>query len=90
MKINPIYKVRNVAGENLILLQGKTSGDMTRVVAFNPSALLLWNSLYEKDFELNDAVRVLLDSYEVDEPTATKDAKAWIDTLHDNGMLLSE
>ena len=29
MKINPIFKVRKVAGENIILLQGKTSGDMT-------------------------------------------------------------
>ena len=38
MKINPIYKVRKVAGENIILLQGKTNGDMTRVVAFNESA----------------------------------------------------
>ena len=50
MKINPIFKVRKVAGENIILLQGKTNGDMTRVVAFNESALLMWDSLQGKDF----------------------------------------
>lgn len=90
MKINPLFKVRNVAGENLILLQGKTSGDMTRVVAFNASALLLWNSLYEKDFCLADAVHILLDTYDVDEPTATADADRWVATLRDNGLLLPE
>lgn len=90
MKINPIFKVRQVAGENLILLQGKSSGDMTRVVAFNASALFLWNSLYEKDFATADAVRLLLDTYEVDEPTATADAERWVATLRENGLLLPE
>lgn len=90
MKINPVYKVRNVAGENMILLQGKTGGDMTRVVAFNASALLLWNTLYEQEFQLSDAVRILLSTYEVDESTAIVDAERWISVLRENGLLLPE
>ncbi len=90
MKINPIYKVRKVAGENIILLQGKTNGDMTRVVAFNESALLMWDSLQGKDFAIDDAVAVLLDNYNVDETTARTDAEKWAQTLRENGLLLPE
>ncbi|MDY6288139.1 MAG: PqqD family protein [Bacteroidales bacterium] len=90
MKINPIFKVRKVAGENIILLQGKNNGDMTRVVAFNESALLMWDSLQGKDFTIDDAVAVLLDNYNVDEATARTDAEKWAQTIRENGLLLPE
>ena len=90
MKINPIYKVRKVAGENIILLQGKTSGDMTRVVAFNDSALLMWDTLQGKDFSVLDATQVLMDNYEVEAATASADATKWVETLRENGLLLPE
>ena len=90
MKINPNYKVRNVAGENIVLLQGKMGGDMTRVVGFNETALLLWNELFGKDFTAADAVKVLTDHYEVDEATATVDANRWIQDLREGQLLLPE
>jgi hypothetical protein len=90
MKINPIYKVRKVAGENIILLQGKTNGDMTRVVAFNESALLMWDTLQGKDFSVLDATQVLLDNYDVAPDVASADAKKWVDTLRENGLLIAE
>lgn len=90
MKINSIYKVRQVAGENIILLQGKSHDDLTRVVAFNDSALLMWNSLKDKDFTLDDATQVLLENYEVEESIARQDAQKWIDTIKENNLLLSE
>ena len=90
MKINPIYKGRKIAGENIILLQGKTGGDMTRVVAFNESALLMWDSLQGKDFTVDDAVAVLLDNYDVEEATARADAGKWVETIRENGLLLPE
>lgn len=88
MRINPIYKVRDVAGEHVLLLQGKNGGDMTRVVAFNASALLLWNSLSNKDFEKEDAISVLLDNYEVDRTVAEADVDKWIGTLQECNLLM--
>ena len=90
MKINPIYKVRKVAGENIILLQGKTNGDMTRVVAFNDSALLMWDTLQGKDFSVADAAAVLLENYDVEESVANADAEKWVATLRENGLLMAE
>ena len=88
MKINPIYKVRRVADENIILLQGKNSGDMTKVIALNESALLMWNELKEKDFSVEDAVQVLLNNYDVEEATAREDAQKWVDNLKENNLFL--
>lgn len=90
MKINPIYKVRKVAGENIILLQGKSNGDMTRVIAFNASALLMWESLQGKDFTVDDAVAVLMDNYDVEEAVARHDAETWVANITENGLLLGK
>ncbi|MCI5717708.1 MAG: PqqD family protein [Alistipes sp.] len=81
MKIRQGYKVREIAGENVVIMQGKAGADMTRIITFNDSALLLWNELQGKDFGLQDAVRVLTDNYEVDAAVAERDARAWIDRL---------
>lgn len=73
--------MREIAGENVVIMQGKVGADMTRIITFNDSALLLWNELQGKDFGLQDAVRVLTDNYEVDAAVAELDARAWIDRL---------
>lgn len=52
MKIRQGYKVREIAGENVVIMQGKAGADMTRIITFNDSALLLWNELQGKDFGL--------------------------------------
>lgn len=88
MKINTKYKVRQVAGENIVLVQGRNPGDMTTVVAFNDSSLYLWNSLLDKDFEMEDVVSLLTERYEVDEAVAAKDAESWIKTLEEKGLLV--
>jgi hypothetical protein len=88
MKINTKYKVRQVAGENIVLVQGRNPGDMTSVVAFNDSSLYLWNSLLDKDFEMEDVVSLLTERYEVDGAVAAKDAESWIKTLEEKGLLV--
>lgn len=88
MKINTKYKVRQVAGENIVLVQGRNPGDMTSVVAFNDSSLYLWNSLLDKDFEMEDVVSLLTERYEVDEAVAAKDAESWLKTLEEKGLLV--
>ena len=62
-------------------MQGRYGVDMTRVIAFNDSALLLWNELCEKEFELKDVVALLLENYEVSQSQAEADSQKWIDTL---------
>ena len=81
-------KVREVAGENIVIMQGVGGTDMTRVVALNESALLLYNALSEREFELSDVVHLLVDEYEVDEEAARKDAEAWVADMKKNNLVI--
>ncbi len=83
MRINQEYKVREILGENVVVMLGRYGVDMTKVISLNESALMLWNALYDKEFEVEDVVAILLDSYDVEESQAKADAQKWVDTLRE-------
>lgn len=81
-------KIRQVVGENVVIMPGVESTDMTRVVALNESAMLLYNALTGREFEVDDVVRMLVDEYEVDEDAARKDAEAWVADMKKNHLIV--
>ena len=81
MRINQEYKVREILGDNVVVMLGRYGVDMTKIISLNESALMLWNALYDKEFEAKDVVALLLDRYEVEESQAKADAQKCIDTL---------
>lgn len=87
MRINDKMKVRTVAGENIVIMQDASGSDMTRVVALNESALLLYNALAGREFEIDDIVRLLTEEYEVNETDARKDAEAWVAEMKKNALV---
>ena len=87
MRIKQGHKVREIAGENVVIIQGQQGVDMTRVVALNDSSLLLWNNLLEVDFSIDDVKRILLENYDVEETVAATDAQAWIAKLQQAGLV---
>ena len=87
MRFKKEYKVRSVAGENVVIMQGRYGSDVTRVISLNDTSLLLWNELQGEEFDLGRVVELLLSNYEVDEATATKDAKAWIEKLKECSLI---
>ena len=88
MKINEKMKVRNVAGENIVVMADAAGSDMTKVVALNPSAMLLYNALQGREFTLEEAAQVLADEYHIAGSQALSDAKAWLADMQRNGLLL--
>lgn len=87
MKFKKGYKVREIAGEHVVIMQGRFGVDMTRVIALNESSLLLWNELQGKEFSVEDVKQVLLDNYEVEEAVAARDAEAWIAKLAECNLI---
>ncbi len=87
MKIKDNYKVRSIAGENLIVEQGKSQADMTKVISLNSTALLLWNSLSGRDFTLSDAADVLVQHFGIDRSMAETDVKHWAEKLQECGII---
>jgi hypothetical protein len=88
MKINPNIKIRDMVGEHIVVMPGVVQTDMTRVIALNDSALLIFNALQGRDFELEDAVRVLTDEYEVSPDVARRDAETVLADMRKNNLLV--
>lgn len=88
MRIDERKKVRKVAGENIVIMQSDNTVDMTKVVALNESALLVHERLTGKDFTVADVVRVLTDEYDVDEPTAQRDAEALVESMRKEHLII--
>lgn len=87
MKIKEIYKVREIAGENLVVEQGKVQSDMTKVISLNGTALLLWNTLKGNEFTIDDAAEVLVKQYDIDRERAMADATKWVKALVKCGVI---
>ena len=88
MRINEKMKIRNVAGENIVIMPSDDAADMTKVVALNESSFLMYNQLKGREFSLDDAVQLLLDNYDVDEATARKDAEAWLADMRKHRLIV--
>jgi len=87
MKIKSEYKLRDVAGETIIVNQGTPGVDMTRIISLNSSAKFLFYELTGKEFELADAAKLLVEHYGINEEVASVDAAKWVDALRNCGVI---
>ncbi len=87
MKILQGLKIREMAGEHVVILQGRYGADMTRVITLNDSARMLLNELQGKEFEVEDAAALLVGRYGIDADTARRDAAAWVGKLRSAGLI---
>lgn len=87
MKIREEYKVREMAGEHVVIMQGRQGVDMTKIISLNESALYLWNALAGRDFSIDDAARLLTERYAIDAATASRDAAAWVGKLRECNLI---
>ncbi len=81
MRINPNFKLREMAGETIIVNQGETGADLTRIISLNKSARRLYERLNGRTFTVEDAAGVLTETYGIDEQQALRDATAWVEEL---------
>lgn len=83
MKIKEQYKVREMAGEHVIIMQGKHGSDLTKIISLNQSALYLWNELQGNEFDTEIVADMLVERYGIDKGVATTDAERWIERLRE-------
>ncbi len=86
MKIKSNYKLREIAGETIVVNQGTANVNMTRILSLNASAKLLYEQLSGREFTAEDAARLLSDTYGIGEEEALLDARKWMDALIENGI----
>ena len=61
MKISNKFKVRSIAGENVIIKQGRFGADMTKIISLNETSLFLWNKFKEIEFSATDIANALVE-----------------------------
>jgi hypothetical protein len=87
MKIKSDYRLREIAGETIIVNQGTASINMTKIISLNATARMLYETLAEKEFSLEDAAQVLVSTYGISNERALKDAATWINDLKNCGVI---
>jgi hypothetical protein len=87
MKIKSDYRLREIAGETIIVNQGTASINMTKIISLNATARMLYETLAEKEFSLEDAAQVLVSTYGISNEQALKDAATWITDLKNCGVI---
>lgn len=90
MRFKDGYKVREIAGEHVVIVQGHLGSDVTRVVALNDTSLYLWERLSGESFDAAVVRNLLLERYDVEEKIADMDAVRWISKLRDCGLIVDE
>lgn len=87
MRIKPNYKLREIAGETIVVNQGVANVNMTRIISLNKSARLLYEEMAGKEFAVEDVAKVLTDTYVVGDELALADAQKWVESLKECGVI---
>lgn len=87
MKLRDEYKVRDMAGEHVVIMQGSLGSDLTRIISLNDSAHYLWCELQGREFDLESVAQLIVEHYGIDHEVALGDAKAWVDKLEECGLI---
>lgn len=81
MKIKSNFKLREIAGETIVVNQGVTGTNMTRIISLNSSAKWLYEHLCGKEFTLEDAANFLSATYGISDEQSLSDAEFWVNSL---------
>ena len=87
MRIKDGFKLRSMAGVDMVVGEGLEQIDFSKIVSLNESASFLWKSVQGRDFDEDELVRLLLDKYDVSEDVARRDVAALLDKWTETGLL---
>lgn len=83
MKIAEGFRLRQLGRDYIVVGEGLAQVNYNKMISLNETAAYLWDSLKDKEFEVDDMVKLLLEKYEVTEDVAMQDcaklAQAWTD-----------
>ena len=77
-KIGPIYSA---------VPFGKMTNDIKGMISLSESGYILWQAMNKGADSVADLVDVLLETYDVDRDTATKDVNEFLNYLTDMGVI---
>ncbi len=87
MHVVPGFVVREIAGETIAIPAGPAARELSGLLALNGSGRFLFDLLQSEQTE-QALVQAILDSYEIDTPTAQADVAEFLQILRSNGILI--
>ena len=75
MTVKKGFNLRTVCGENIIVAEGLSNIDFSRIISLNESAAYLWKNIQGIDFDADKLTALLTEEYEVEKETAQRDAE---------------
>ncbi len=86
MKVKKDFVARKVGETDIVVATGKAVKEFNGYITLNETGRFLWDRL-GKETDEKSLVAALLEEYEVDEATAAKDVKAFLEVLEKNNIL---
>ena len=80
MRIVKEFILREIAGEYILVPTGATTQEFNVLITLTETAKFIWEHLEEAN-SLQELVDMILEEYEIDRETATKDAVEFISRL---------
>lgn len=93
MKAKKNINIRQVCGQNLIVSVDLGNADFNNIISMNDTSLMLWETIRDKDFTIEDLAQILQNEFQIDENTplsqeqAMKDASEIVVKWKEAGLL---
>ena len=87
MKINPEFMLHQIGEEYIVMHDGSTNVDFSRIINLFCTAAYLWQRFRDKDFDADALTAALPARYDVVPEQARRDAEAFIQSLQRCGIL---
>ena len=87
MKIKPEVMLHQIGEEYIVMHDGSTNVDFSRIINLNRTAAYLWQRFRDADFDTDALTAALTERYDVAPEQARRDAEAFIQSLQRCGIL---
>lgn len=87
MKIKPEFMLHQIGEEYIVMHDGSTNVDFSRIINLNRTAAYLWQRFRDADFDTDALTAALTERYDVAPEQARRDAEVFIQSLQRCGIL---
>lgn len=87
MRAKTGFRLHDVCGQQIIVSEGEENIDFSNIIKMNESAAYLWEHIQDKEFTIEDLVKLLTDEYEVSDEVAKHDAEILVKQWADAGII---
>lgn len=86
MKLNQNFVLKEYDGEHVLIYQDEKSVDFSKFIALNSLGYYIYNLLKENKSE-EEILSSILDNYQIDQETASKDLQEFLEKLKKEKIL---